>query len=123
MPGLSSSLVMVTVARSDLSPSGVWPLQCSLVVYLPATFRSAPVVSGSSSMVTEPSAPKAESSTVVSSMILRVSFCAKVIAVGSAPVMYSPFCEARRATTVSDTLPKAMSNRSTHRRSMMKRAG
>ena len=83
MPGLSSSLIMMMVARSERPPSGVWPSQVRTIPYLPAVFRSVPVVSGSSSMVTEPLSPNAESSTVSSSITVLVAFRPKTIWVGS----------------------------------------
>ena len=86
MPGLSSLLVILMVARSERPPLGVWPSQVSASSYLPAVFKSEPVVSGSSSMVTEPWSPNAESSTVSSSITVLVAFGTKTTWVGSDPV-------------------------------------
>ena len=96
IPALSSLLAMVTVALSERPPAGVWPTQFSQIVYLPCRFTLPVEVSGSNSMVTDPLSPKAESSTVWSSMTLRVSFRPKVTRLGRAPVMYCPSWEACR---------------------------
>ena len=95
--------MMVTVARSERPPSGVWPVQSAAVEYLPCRFTLPTEVSGSSSMVTAPFGLKAPSSTVGNSMTFRISFWPEGNLGGQGPGdVPGPFWDARKYTSVSE---------------------